>query len=484
VFELLSVTLPRPLTPRPLLIVCRAAARWAGALRDRRGNVAVLTAVMMIPMVSALGMGVDYAMQKQRQARLSGIADATALYALTPTLMTYNASAAQTKAQQFWASQASMVSGTTGLTGTVAVTDTGQGSSVLRNVSVSFTGSSVTYLTSLIGVSTLPLAGTSGATSKLAPQINFYLLVDTSPSMGIAATQSGINTMVANTSAQGGCAFACHETNPDAGDTAGNPTNPATGQPGDNYYLARRLGVTLRIDLVNQAVSSMMSTAATTAVQNNTTYGVSVSTIDYRVGQLYQTNNISANLSAAQTAVGTLQQLQVAYNNCIIVSNCNANNAGNDQDSFLDLGVSTLGALNSNAYSAANTPGYRMFTPGQGTGNTGDSPQEVLFIISDGTVDEYLNGGRAYAPINTLVDNCTAIKRVGIRIAFLYLTYNPLPTNTWYNTYIAPFQPNIATAAQACASAGLYTEVNTGGDITGALTNLFQVAVTTSRLTR
>jgi len=465
-----------------LLELGRQLGRIAALLRDRRGNVAVLTALMMIPMITALGMGVDYAMQKQRQDRLSGIADATALYALTPTLMTYTSTVAQTKAQQFWSSQASMVTGTTGLTGTVAVTDTPQGTTVLRNVTVSFAGSSVTYLTSLIGFSTLPLAGSSGAASKLAPQINFYLLVDTSPSMAIAATTSGISTMVSNTSAQGGCAFACHETNPNSGDTAGNPTNPATGQPGDNFFLARKLGVTLRIDLVNQAVSSLMSTASSTATSNNTTYGVSVSTMDYQVGQLYQTGNISSHLSAAQTAVGTLQQLEVAYNGCVLNSNCNANNAGNDQDSALDVGVSTLATNLTASYSGS--PGYQLYSPGQGTGNAGDSPQEVLFIISDGVIDTYANGNRVMAPINTVVDNCTAIKAKGIRIAFLYLTYNPLPTNSFYTSNIAPFQPNIATAAQACASPGLYTEVNTGGDITAALTNLFQVAVTTARLTK
>ncbi len=466
------------------LLSRRLGAVAAALSRDRRGNVAVLTALMMIPMVTALGMGADYAMQKQRQDRLAGIADATALYALTPTLMTYTSTTAQTKAQQFWASQAAMVGGTSGVTDTITVTDTPQGTAVLRTVAVSFSGTSSTYLTSLIGVTSLPLAGSAGASSKLAPQINFYLLVDTSPSMAIAATQADINTMVSNTSAQGGCAFACHESNPVSGDTAGNPTDPSTHQPGDNYFLARKLGVTLRIDLVNQAVSSLMSTASTTATKNNTTYGVSVSTIDYRVGQLYQTNNISTHLSAAKSAVGTLDQLEVAYNGCIIYNNCNANNAGNDQDSFLDLGISTLGTLNSAAYSSANTPGYQMYTPGQGTGNTGDSPQEMLFIISDGVIDAYSNGNRVMAPINTLVDNCTAIKAKGIRIAFLYLTYNPLPTNSFYNSNIAPFQSSIATAAQACASPGLFTEVNTGGDITSALTNLFQVAVTTARLTK
>ena len=62
--------------------------------------------------------------------------------------------------------------------------------------------------------------------------------------MAIAATQAGINTMVANTPTQGGCGFGCHEFDP-AADNLGNAGNPG-GE--DNYALARNLGVTLRID--------------------------------------------------------------------------------------------------------------------------------------------------------------------------------------------------------------------------------------------
>ena len=45
---------------------------------------------------------------------------------------------------------------------------------------------------------------------------------NSSPSMAIASTQTGINTMVSNTSSQGGCAFGCHESHPSS-DSLGNP---------------------------------------------------------------------------------------------------------------------------------------------------------------------------------------------------------------------------------------------------------------------
>ena len=64
----------------------------------------------------------------------------------------------------------------------------------------------------------------------------------------------------------------------------------------------------------------------------------------------------------------------------------------------------------------------------------------MLFIVTDGVEDQMSGTAR----VQSLMDPsyCTTIKNRGIRIAVLYTTYLPLPTNAWYNQYIAPFQPN------------------------------------------
>jgi hypothetical protein len=123
-----------------------------------------------------------------------------------------------------------------------------------------------------------------------------------------------------------------------------------------------------------------------------------------------------------------------------------------------------------------------MPNPGSGTGVNGDTPQEVLFLVSDGVEDESVNGSRKQSVINTA--NCTTIKNRGIRIAVLYTEYLPLPTNSWYNTYISPFQNNIGPTLQSCASPGLYFEVKTGGDISSALAQLFQYAIQSAFLSQ
>jgi hypothetical protein len=105
-----------------------------------------------------------------------------------------------------------------------------------------------------------------------------------------------------------------------------------------------------------------------------------------------------------------------------------------------------------------------------------------------GTVISWSGGGksgcRQQSVINTSTDWCQTIKSRGIRIAVLYTVYNPLTANSWYNTYWSPIQSTIATQLAACASPGLYYQVQTDGDISAALSQLFTAAVQSAYLAR
>ena len=94
-----------------------------------------------------------------------------------------------------------------------------------------------------------------------------------------------------------------------------------------------------------------------------------------------------------------------------------------------------------------------------------------------------LHGGtRCQEPIDTSV--CTKIKNRDIKIAVLYTTYLPLPTNAWYNTWIGPWQTQIATNMQNCASPGLYFEVGPNQGISEALNALFKKALAEAHFTQ
>ena len=88
--------------------------------------------------------------------------------------------------------------------------------------------------------------------------------------------------------------------------------------------------------------------------------------------------------------------------------------------------------------------------PGNGTNQPGDTPQEVLFIVTDGVEDELSGGSRLEQAINNLGNRpygnssgtnwCTKIKNRGIKIAILYTDYLAVPADSWYTSHIAPIQ--------------------------------------------
>jgi Flp pilus assembly protein TadG len=438
-------------------------------LQDKQANVAMTFALAMIPLVYAVGVGVDYTSAAYREDQLNSYADAAALAAVTPAMMASNDAASVTAATNTFNAQAQSATGvnysnSTGVTVNVVDTIT------TRTVTVAWNAQSQNAFPGILGTATIALGGSSQAIGALAPNINFYLLLDSSPSMAIAATQAGINTMVANTQSQGGCAFGCHESFP-AADNLGNPGGE------DNYALSRNLGVTLRIDNVRTAAQGLMTTAQQTETTDHANYQMAIYTFDVGVTTI---QTMTSNLNQAALAAGNIAQLEVYDNNCLTQSNCNS-----DEDTNYEQAMTSLNTI--------------MPNPGNGTNSPGDTPQEVLFIVTDGVEDEYqspaLNPtsdtyGRQQYLMNSNTDWCTTIKNRGIRIAILYTEYLPLPTNGWYVNFdnsgagISSFQSKIGTQLQNCASPGLYYEVLTGGDISTALNSLFQIAVQTSHLSK
>jgi Flp pilus assembly protein TadG len=429
--------------------------------RDREGNIAIVFALSLIPCVFLGGMALDFTQAIAKRVQLNTAADAGAIAAVTTTIMAQSNAHAQAAASNAFNAVASTITGINSLTPTITISNSG----LTRTVTVSYTANSNNNFPNVLGLISRtsapnwPISGSSTATATTAPNIDFYLLLDNSPSMNIAATTAGINTMVANTSAQGGCAFACHETNPSA-DNLGNPNGE------DNYTLAQNLGVTTRIENMAAAASALMSTAASTEASDNATYRMAIYTFNYNGINPIQT--LTSNLTTAGTAAAGIDVLEVYDNNCLTASNCN-----NDTDTDFDDAISGINGI--------------MPTPG--TGGSGSTPQEVLLLVSDGVEDdnagvcsETLDGTRCQAPFDTTW--CATVQARGIRIAVLYTAYLPLPTNSWYNTWISPWQSQIATNMQSCASPGLYFAITTNGDITTAMQALFEQAVSTARLSQ
>jgi len=474
--------------------------------RDKRANVAITFGLATIPLIFLIGMGSDYTAATYREDQLNAIADSAALAAVTPAMMAQSDSASITAATNTFNAQAASIAGIQ-YNGTSGVTVTVSDSITNRTVTIAYNAKSINAFPSVLGSGTIPLGGTTKAVGAVAPNINFYLLLDDSPSMAIPATSAGISTLVSDTQYQCdsapkggstcGCAFACHEQKPQ-NETYCSSSKcgiAGSGNPGgeDNYTYAKNLGLTLRIDNLRTAVENLTTVAQTTETNYKTTYEMAIYTFDTAVTNLAP---LTTSLSTVNTDAASLQLYEVCQNN--YNSACSSNN---DEDTNWD------GAMNS-----INTT---MPKPGNGTNAKGDTPQEVLFVVTDGMIDESAgstpaidtqygaySGSRQQSTVNPLKsgkevdkDWCTTIKNRNIRIAVLYTAYLPLASgngtgNGWYNKYVAPLIPpsaaqdNIGAQLESCASPGLYYEVTTNGDISSALAALFQKAVQTSYLSQ
>ena len=415
----------------------------------------MFTALTAMPLIFAIGAGVDYSSAEMAKTKLDAVADSAALAAVDHQLITGTTAAAQSTSQNVFNAESVNIHNVTVNTVTITVTDTATD----RTAVVSYSATKTNAFMGLLGIPTTTITGQSTAAAGLSTNINFYLLLDNSPSMNIAATTAGINTMVANTQAQGGCAFACHESNPSA-DNLGNRGGV------DNYTLAQQLGVVTRIQNMATATQTLMTTAQQMEQPNNAQYQAAIYTFNYNGLNTIQL--LTSNLTTAAASAANVNVLEVYDNNYLTQSNQNS-----DTDTNFETAMSQVSSV----------------MPAPGTGTPSSTPREVLFIVTDGVDDEVssscsqrLSGTRCQQPVNTTW--CTTIKNRGILIAVLYTEYLPLPTNSWYNSWIAPFQSQIGPNLQSCASTGLFFSVTTDSDITAAMQTLFQQAIATARLTQ
>lgn len=425
---------------------------------DTRANVAVIFAITIIPILGAIGSAVDYSMAVRLRSKLQAASDAASVGSVGKNSPAYAAAGTAADGTIAVGGPDALKIFTANMTGESGYTLNSSTATVVKANStitstVSFSATINTTFMRALGNNQMTVTGTSVSSATMPVFIDFYLLLDNSPSMGVAATPADVTLMVNNTPDQ--CAFACHDLNDN-----------------NNYYkLAKNLGVTTRIDVVRTAAQSLMDTASNTQIYSNQfrmaiyTFGASASTAG-----LTTIASLTSSLSTAKTQAGNIDLMTV-----------NGQNQNNDMDTNFTAIIPQMDAA--------------IPTPGPGTST---SPQKFLFFVSDGVADEAnpaclkptTNGTRCQSPLNPAL--CTAMKARGVQIAVLYTTYLALPSNGWYNQWIAPFNPGpygpstnseIAANMKACSSPGYYFEVSPTDGISQAMNTLFQKAVSTARLT-
>jgi Flp pilus assembly protein TadG len=507
---------------------------------NRRGNVAVITALAALPLVAAIGCAIDYSDASMIKTKLQAASDAAALATVsvnssvitTAKGMTGNGtvSGGSTFATNFFNANLATAPEDTGyasLTPTATVTKTGTTVTAV----VAFTAKVPTYFMGVMGYKNIAVTGTSTASYTLPTYIDFYLMLDVSGSMSFPSTTAEQSRLQAvnpdnYTLYPNGCTFACHFTSAGAcsqseqepGVPPSRYTNQYNPSPGGycQGFTISRLGTTpatctsttncsnitpSNINWSNSQVSSCANPGTSSCIQ------LRADAVGYAVSQLltYASNN---ELVTNQYQVGLYPFIQNLYAYSAMTTNLTGSisTAASNLASLLDTGANaSLGSGGThfeNAFSSMNT-----LISSVGSGSSSSSPLPYVFIITDGSQDyqtqwngnwssqnwssnsavPYQNSATVIPPNSvTSSDYCTQMKNRGITIAVLYIPYETIQNATNFasseDIYANNNIPNIPTALQHCASPNFFYTANTPTDINNALIAMFDQAVSTAHL--
>eukprot|EP01037_Dinobryon_pediforme_P013957 gene13957-14073_t len=439
---------------------------------DRSGNVALITALCLVPLVGMTGLAVDYSVALTAKARLDAAADAAAIAAITKAqtyLVSYglvssaNAMAIQQGQAQalkvFAANVASIPFGVVPVP-TVTVARSGQ----TLTASVSYTASIANQFGGIFKINTMNLSNTVGSSLTLGTFVNFYMMIDVSGSMGLPSTAAGQLQLAAinpdnKSTYPSGCQFACH----------------FSGYQG--YALARSNSIQLRADAVGNAACVLFQSAQQTATLPNQ-FGIGIYPFITTLGTFFP---LSTNMTSGMNAISGGSS-----------GTCTTNQATTVIGSLLDTGTSPYGSGGTHFENAFPLMNNIITTAGNGSNIS--SPAAFVFLVTDGAENtQYYSNGNWSGGSNPQVMDptvCSAIKQRGVTIAVLYTPYQAIQNPNYSfagneDGKVNAIIPNIPAQLQTCASSAswLFT-ANTPADINNAIAQMFTQAVQSARLTQ
>jgi Flp pilus assembly protein TadG len=430
-------------------------------LPDRRGNFGMILALLMAPLAMAMGVALDFGYALSIRSQIQNAADSAAVGALSEQSAGVIAALSQGLTGELEVAKqdadrllrANLESKALGYLSDQTIVIERRGLTLTSRVEV--TALVPTSFLGMFGRRTTTVSVVAEGSFVPAKYIDFHMMLDNSPSMGLGATTEDINKLIyatRNMSKDANCGFACH----------------VQGSTSDYYTLAKTIGVTTRIQMVAKAAQAMLETAEKNRRYQDQ-YRMAVYSLGAKAAQagLTKISDLSSNLDAVRAAAGTIDLMSVP------------------KHESPNMQTDLLGSLTS----------LKTVIGNSGSGSGSADRQKVLFLVSDGVEDvkrpsgclkkvitgDSNNNGRCQQPLDTTA--CQAIKANGVSIAVLYTTYQPLDSNGWYNEYIKPFRPEIGANMKACASDGLYFEVSPSQGIEEAMTALFLKIINMPRLT-
>lgn len=452
-------------------------------LRCAEGNVAVLFALLLVPMLGVVGLVVDYGQLMVAKSSAQMAADASSLYASgvakelirksdgSTASVTNAFLEAKTRAEKLFQAQIGPMNVET-YTAAVELERKDQ----LINATTNFTVKVATTLGNLFGVSSLSVTGMTAASASLPGYVDVYMALDVSQSMGLASTEAGAKALFAKTkalekegwanapnltkkqrddgaNAAKGCVFGCH--------VAQNGSKVAKTY----QQVAADIGVPLRINVLESSVQKTINTAAANSIGAAT----------YRIGLYTMGLNSSSGKTWALTELTPPSNNYSSVRTAASSINLGPNNSGGTGDTFLNEPLIELSK--------------KMAVSGNGSSQS--LARQYAIIITDGVRDIYGAGctsGHCMATIDPAA--CKTLKDKGVTVGVIYTTYLPIledPTrdnidpNTKeqklqgdYVNLVKPLANNIASKLKLCAtSVDWFAEASDGPAIDAALTRMF-----------
>lgn len=435
---------------------------------NTKGNVAAIFALTIVPMLLSISLAIDFSRSSSKKVRLDAALDSAVLYVASKASKSgtiSNISELTKEAELYFQNQIKSISEISVEPVALKITQSSSGTRAVK-AEAHYKASLASWIKNPVSGQDvrINLSGYSASEIALPSYIDFYLLLDNSPSMGLAASPEDIDKL--RTLTPESCEFACHTVYSDG-----------SFDPNDNLAIARRNNVTLRIDLLAQATSALVSNAKSTqsksGLENQFKVGIygfnqDVSVLSGSDHKLYIFDNgLLSDLVMAGTKAASLTLTPYSA----------------DGNFHLTDFTSAFSAMNS----IVSSPG---------DGSKAETPQKYLFFVTDGVQDmrqgsssltdpkytQYDFWGHTLAPIDPQM--CFSLKSRGIKVAVLYTTYYATAPgdSPLYDQNIAYWADDISAKLQDCASPGLfYTASSTG--IKDAMLKMFQDAVKNARLT-
>lgn len=515
--------------------------------KNDRGNVLMIFAFALIPMLVSVGVAVDYSLAARSRSHIASAADAAALagaraaqnylnsYGTSPTQWTQAINIGKQTAQDVYAANENLAND--GLTvptqpPQITITAAPDGTAL---ASVTGYGLINTRFMSLAGISTVNVAGAAQAQGAGISYYQIVFIVDVSNSMAIGGSQSIIQAMDKNPDFQN-CSFACHDNystktsyycNNNSSDTncagydqqscttkKGKTTCTTTHIPGNVSYCPKPTGTQSsdKLQCVYYSDKRLIAKYSTPQI---------LLKIDYVQQAMQQFINQLSSFSSNQSQTGIYNQFQVSiwtFGSATqqTFSGSNTATSAAQRDTYYSNVLNAANAIDLEAATSGNNHGYTRTSDAlntvysntvsaikPGDGSTANSRKTYFILLSDGAED--IPGSSPWG--RTVVDDyatkttptaCDAMKVPTISgneksrpIVFSIAATYPDVQSTegdyaQYQTLIlnSGMKTKIKTAMTNCATPGYSYSADNGDQIVQAVNSAFASIMASLHLTQ